>query len=452
MMRKRWRWALTLVFLVGANFIAGCAAPGQMAASTSSNAPVALGRPQPANNPEPNTAATLQRPTPSTDPLLTLPPLPPRSSDDVPAVTPVTYQEPIQTVSAPAPDGQYQSMYQPPPPAPPPGVPPPPPPPYGAPQGEYIPNPQYGQPVAQPNSFWDSVQHWFTAPGGGKGGFCYCDHEMDGFASPITNPFFMEDPRALTEIKPLFILQDSPNRNPIFGGGNSYFYGVQGRVAFCDSLSLVVNKLGFVTFDPNNPTPDLGKNTGFAEVNVGPKWTFLHTTQSTTGASTAAAVGVNFDLAIGSSEVLQNTGSLSVDPYFSIAQSFWRTSFGQVDVMNTTGVAIGADGKRADIFHSGLHFDYDIANAKRWYPCLELNWFHYLRSGNAHDDLDGTEGLDLGNFGSTSAAQRDFVSIAPGFRYKFSEKCQLGIAAEFPVTSPRDIQDFRLTLDFIFRF
>ena len=47
---------------------------------------------------------------------------------------------------------------------------------------------------------------------------------------------------------------------------------------------------------------------------------------------------------------------------------------------------------------------------------------------------------------------RQELSIATGLRYKFSECTQVGLAAEFPLNGNRDIQDFRLTIDLIFRY
>src|SRR5262249_35049902 len=56
------------------------------------------------------------------------------------------------------------------------------------------------------------------------------DHCFDNFISPITNPFLFEDPRALTEIRPIFIQQGSPSSQYIFHGGSEQFLGTQLRV------------------------------------------------------------------------------------------------------------------------------------------------------------------------------------------------------------------------------
>ena len=63
-----------------------------------------------------------------------------------------------------------------------------------------------------------------------------------------------------------------------------------------------------------------------------------------------------------------------------------------------------------------------MLRAHRFYPLVELNWFHDTRRG---DNVDlPFEGADLVNFGSREATDRDLVTIAPGFRYKFTEWAQ----------------------------
>jgi hypothetical protein len=82
---------------------------------------------------------------------------------------------------------------------------------------------------------------------------------------------------------------------------------------------------------------------------------------------------------------------------------------------------------------------------------VELNYFHYTKSGK-NTTLNGFEGVDLVNFGSTNIGKRDFATIGPGLRYKFNEWITAGAAVEFPVTTQKELQDFRVTLDLIFRY
>ena len=385
---------------------------------------------------------------------------------------PVAADQSVRTVSYDS-DSSLPPIFrcQAPEPAPPPGsaiVPPPPGAPVGPPAGSVplVPGatsePYNCGVVTQPpaaapgGGFWQSCRDWLHgcknlfSSDQTTGTRCkfQSDHCFDMFASPITNPFLFEDPRALTEIKPLFIFQGAPSDNWIYHGGNSGFAGIQARLAVTERLSFVMSELGFVWSDPYHPPPvdDFGSHAGFAEVRVGPKYTFIR--NENTG--TLLAAGVNFDIAAGDHSVHQDTDSLSVEPYISFGQNFWRTSYGSANFLNTTGFSGSGSNERSDFFFSSFHFDYDIANLHKLYPVLEINYFYYTAAGN---ELPlGFEGRDLINFGSKGVSGNNSTTIAPGFRYKFNENFQTGIAVEFPLGGHKDLIDYRVTWDFIFRY
>lgn len=272
------------------------------------------------------------------------------------------------------------------------------------------------------------------------------DHCFDNFISPVTNPFLFEDPRSLTEIRPIFMLQATPHGNWLFGNGSVGFYGMQARLAITERLSFVINKLGGVWQDPKNGLGLVESNSGFSELWLGPKYTLIRNETS----GTLLATGLTFQIPSGPSGVEQNTGHLSLTPYLSFAQNFARSSYGSFNFMNTTGYTFSVDKERTDYFYSSFHLDFDVANAHKIYPLIEMNWYQYTRSGTSHPF--GFEGRDLFNFGSTNVSGQGTLTIAPGVRYKFTEHAQIGTAFEFPLVSPRDLVDFRWTVDFILRF
>jgi hypothetical protein len=49
-------------------------------------------------------------------------------------------------------------------------------------------------------------------------------------------------------------------------------------------------------------------------------------------------------------------------------------------------------------------------------------------------------------------AGRDFLSIAAGARFRLFRSTYLGVAAEFPLFGNKDLFDFRLTVDFAWRY
>lgn len=335
---------------------------------------------------------------------------------------------------------------------------PPPPPPGGGvvppPPGAAIPgNELYNSGVVAPaaggnwaQQSWGTVKDSFNRRCGQK---WMSDHagDFDQFCSPVSSPFLSEDPRSLTEVKPLFIYQSIPTDNPTLKGGNIEFFGLQARVALTERWSIVMNKFGGVAIQPDDKTT-YGDGSGFSEIWIGPKYTFYRDETN----NTAAAAGLTFQIPVGSSKVFQDTGSLSLSPYFSFAKSFGKIpgGFGSFNYMSTTGFAFGVDKERSDYFYSNFHVDFDVAGQHKFYPLIELNWIRYISNGNARALT--FEGDDLANFGSTMVGKQSLFTVASGARYKVSECVQIGGAFEFPLSKSTNFNDFRVTFDVIFRY
>jgi hypothetical protein len=297
------------------------------------------------------------------------------------------------------------------------------------------------QPTPAPSQpWWNPGGVLGAREGAGRAAF-QSDHGFDTMISPVSSPFLSEDPRALTEVRPIVIMQGTPTRNPIFHGSDVEFFGVQARVAVTDRLSFVLNKAGWDWMEVHNPTDGFASHSGFSEIWLGPKYTFYRCESS----GTVAAAGLTFQLPVGSTKVFQDTGYLTLEPYISAAQRI-----GAFNVMGTTGYAFGVDTDRSDYFFLNLHLDYDVGCKHKFYPLAELNWTHYTTSGNAQPL--NFEGGDLFNFGSTGASGQNLVTMALGARYKFTECFQTGLAYEFPISGQHELMDYRVTLDFIFRY
>jgi hypothetical protein len=311
------------------------------------------------------------------------------------------------------------------------------------------------QPADAGTGFWGKCKDFCSGfPWFGKGAFdstnthhlFMSDHEFDGFISPVSNPFYFEDPRSLTELRPIFIYEQAGAKNPIFRGGDIEYFGLQGRLALSPCWSLVVTKLGITWIEPHEGTPVFQPHDGFSEIIFGPKWTFLRSE----GTKTLGAVGLNFDFPAGDHKVLQDTGSLSLIPYLSMAQSFCGSTYGAFNAMGTLGYNLGVDDKRSDDLFLSLHLDYDIGNLHKFYPLIEMNFFYYTSNGKAN--ALNFEGRDLFNFGSTGVSGHSEVSLAAGLRYKVNECIQLGFVGEVPLTTNRDLLAYRVTFDVIFRY
>lgn len=268
---------------------------------------------------------------------------------------------------------------------------------------------------------------------------------FDYFISPVTNPFLFEDPRSLTELRPMFLLQTIPNSNPIFKGGNIEYFGLQARLAVTDRLSFTMNKLGGLAINPGKDAL-IDSSAGFAEIWLGPKFTFLRNEET----RTLGAAGMIFQIPAGRGSVFQDTGDLSLVPYVSFAQNWPAGKLLGFNFMNTTGYSFGTDKLRSDYFYTSFHADMYFTDQPRLYPLMELHWFHYTQSGSQRNLAQ--EGRDLANLGSTGVGGRDYLALAAGIRFKFTECAQIGVAAEVPLNGSKDLFDFRLTVDFIWRY
>jgi hypothetical protein len=190
---------------------------------------------------------------------------------------------------------------------PPPGVPPPPP---------------SGAPATHPIADWWHRLWHPGSPGSSSGLFgswdCRSDQCFKDFISPVTNPAYFEDPRSLTEIRPIFIYQKAPADNPLMEGGKIFLLNLQARVSINDRWSLVLNRLGVARIDPGSGAMDgFTGGTGLTDIGVGTKYTFYRDDRS----NTLAAAGINFEIPIGSDKVLSGTGA-GAEPYLSYGQGF----------------------------------------------------------------------------------------------------------------------------------
>ncbi len=392
------------------------AGPGPAPAEASSGPPVILGRPVGLDEP-----------------------VPPGAFDD--RLFPATYREPAAPGSV---EHSEPPDAVPPPVSGPPALPPPP--------GEAY---NHGVVIEQPlaRTFWDKCKNWFHFDGNKPSANGRCLFQSDccfpSLASPITNPFLFEDPRALTEVRPIWFHQGWPGSSPP-GGGYSGFFGTQARLALSERWSFVLNELGLVYLHPDGPPPGFSDSVGFAQLSLGPKWTFFRCPDT----GTVAAAGLFFQIPAGSGNVFQNTGTLSLVPYLTVGQNFGRLpqGFGSFNAIATTGYSFSVDSGRSEYYYLSTHLDYDVANLHRIWPLIELNWYHYTRGGNGLPL--GFEGTDLVNFGSSNVGKRDFVTLGPGVRYKFGfcENLFAGLAVEFPLTSQKELTSYRVTLDIIFRY
>lgn len=270
------------------------------------------------------------------------------------------------------------------------------------------------------------------------------DPDFDDIMPFTSNPLYAEDPKTSTEIRPMYFYQTIPGSQYYYKGGNVQFIGLQARVAFGERWSIVMNQLGWYGINPNSASGQPSEK-GFGELHLGVKYTFLRDRES----NTIAAAGLNFQMPIGAGGVYQDTGTLSLAPWGTIAHRFGKSSYGNWGVADSLGFSFGTSESRANFLYNSLHFDYDVANLHIYYPFVELNWFSYLRNGDARPLA--FEGQDFANIGAITS-YKNYLNIAAGSRFRIGQHTQFGIGAQFPLTGTRDLNEFRLNLDFIWRY
>lgn len=278
----------------------------------------------------------------------------------------------------------------------------------------------------------DKPRSWLTS-----------DHAFDCFVSPVTNPFLFEDPRSVTELRPIFIYQKVPSAQPNFQGGNIWFLGTQARVAFTDRFSLTINKLGATAVNPGSALYD--DAFGFSELWLGPKFTFVR--NEDTGLLVAG--GAIFQIPVGSAGAFQDTGALSIAPYLSAAYPFLKSRIGTFTGIGNMGYSVNTNDQRADYFYASAHVDFDVGNSHRFFPLAEMNWIQYTSGGQAR--AIAGEGRDLINFGGSTNGS-NLLTGAVGARVKLTRTTEFGAAFEFPMVGNRDFFQYRFTLDFIWRY
>jgi hypothetical protein len=221
-------------------------------------------------------------------------------------------------------------------------------------------------------------------------------------------------------------------------------------VAFTDWFSVTIHQLGWTWLNGFGPGGNQSES-GFSELHLGPKFTFLRNEKGGTFfGQTLMAAGLVFELPVGSGDVFQDTGTLSLRPYLSFGQAFGENPYGRFNFLATTGYSFAVDSDRSDHFFLSAHLDFDVGKLQRFYPFVELNYFAYTADGGAR--AFNFEGRDLANLGSQNVAGTNELSVAVGGRIKFTEMFQLGAAFELPLLGDPNLMDYRLTVDFIFRY
>ena len=98
-----------------------------------------------------------------------------------------------------------------------------------------------------------------------------------GFHSPITNPTNFEDPRAVSDVRPIFVSHSISEdfAGNVLKGGHVNVVALQLRAAVTERLAIIATKDGYVWVRPNKPVPGVVEDSdGWANIAFGAKYDF----------------------------------------------------------------------------------------------------------------------------------------------------------------------------------
>ncbi|MGI9473803.1 MAG: hypothetical protein ACR2NZ_19835, partial [Rubripirellula sp.] len=179
------------------------------------------------------------------------------------------------------------------------------------------------------------------------------DHCFDDFISPMINFVHFEDPRTLTEVRPIYLYHNLPNRVGSLGlpGGSVQLFALQIRLALTERLSLIAVKDGYIIDGVKDGTLDDLLDDGWAAVTAGLKYNVLRDTRR----GRLASVGFTYEMPVGSRRTLQDVG----DGEFHIFGSGGlRMCDGDAHWMTAFGARIPVDNDiQTTSIHWSSHFD-----------------------------------------------------------------------------------------------
>lgn len=258
--------------------------------------------------------------------------------------------------------------------------------------------------------------------------------DLSQMISPITAPTTFEDPRNISEIRPIYIHHKIDDRF-VTEGGDVNVYAVQLRYAVSDRFSIIATKDGYVDF---NPKSTVNNDEGFANLAGGFKYALFDCDNYIT------SLGLRYEAPTGEREVFQGLGDGVINPFISSGFVLGNWNF-----IGSSGLRVRVDEDDSSFFDANIHTSYKMGN---FYPVAEIGLVNVISEGNRLPIAD--EGQDFFNFGSSNSEGKSLVTGALGVRYRLTKNVDLGLAYQIPLNrgSGTRILEHRVTSDLIYKF
>ncbi|REK09448.1 MAG: hypothetical protein DWQ37_18600 [Planctomycetota bacterium] len=263
--------------------------------------------------------------------------------------------------------------------------------------------------------------------------FLPSDHCFDRFISPLSNPFYFEDPRSLTEVRGLFF---DNALSSVAGGGDAQVFAGQIRGRVTDRASIVAQRLGHLQVNiAGDDTPN-----GFLSAPIGLKYNFLRNVEQQYLASAGITYFIN-----GSANAMSNFG----DGAFHFFLTGGAQIFENAHWLSATGFRIPLNNNwGTQMWYWSNQWDYELPN--HIYPLAGINWFHFMSSAGI--PATPFTSLDIIDLPAFNVAGTNVVTGLVGFKWKPSAHCELGTGFEFPLTERTDVLKNRVYADLILRY
>jgi hypothetical protein len=238
--------------------------------------------------------------------------------------------------------------------------------------------------------FGEPAPRWSTR------GLLTGNHNFDNFIGFMSNPVMNIDPRAVTELWPVFD-SDWVSRpgKVLSASGNSQLYGAGVYVALSERLSIGLCQGGYAVADFNRVRQGWLNLGGFGQ----------YTLIQNVPRQFLLTSGLRWAAPTGEAEVFQGHGPAQLAPYLTMGKGF-----GNWHLLATAGYQfpLRNGDRETELYYFNGHLDRQCFG---WlYPLVEVNWIQHATSVDINRPF-------LNNFFNTGTfdASGNIVSMAAGF-------------------------------------
>jgi hypothetical protein len=265
-------------------------------------------------------------------------------------------------------------------------------------------------------------------------GFLVGDRGFPNFIGFVSNAQFALDPRALTQLWPVFANDWSHAIGPLIPGGDTQVYGPGLSVALSDRFEIGINRGGYAVSDLRKFRDGFLDTGGFAQ------YTLIRDVPD----QFLLSVGLSVLAPTGEADVFAGHGPAYLTPYLTVGKEF-----GDFHVLATTGYNFPAASGTAttETYYASVHFDRQTFG---WlYPLVEFNgaWSSTNINLNLPQFLPEFFNLDQHPIAG------GIVTVAPGVNaVLMQDRLEVGLVYETPIYSQRNIHFDEVLLKIVLRY